>query len=296
MRYAYSLIRFVPDPARGEFVNVGAIVGSDESSEWQVRQIQNPVRARAIDAHGSLDAVWTFIDRVGAELDRFEASLHQSLFGPETELSEEWLWQLHADHQNIVQVSTPTPMVAESADDALERIFDLLVLDPAVHKHSFVKKHSALAALRRAYQDSAILRRRELSERVVLRTSHHTERFDFAVANGRLVQLAQTWSFQIPNQEALAEQVKAWGWTLRDARDAGGRVSTVDGQEFDFEAGVDIKVVYVPASVNHPAPAFVDAQHVFGELDITAVPYIQASDVAKRARELLGPPTAPALA
>lgn len=296
MRYTYSLIRFVPDPARGEFVNVGAIVGSDESSEWQVRQIQNPVRARAIDAHGSLDAVWTFIDRVGTEVDSFEASLHQSLFGPKVELSEGWLWRLHADHQNIVQVSAPTPMVAESADDALERVFDLMVLDPAVHKHSFVKKHRALAAMRRAYQESAIMRQRELSERVILRTSHHAERFDFAVSNGGLVQLAQTWSFQIPNQETLAEQVKAWGWTLRDARDAGGQVSTADGQEFDFEADVDVKVVYVPASADHPAPAFVDAQHVFGELGITAVPHLQASDVARRARELLGPPAEPALA
>ena len=27
----------VPDPVRAEFVNVGLIVGSDESSEWQLR-------------------------------------------------------------------------------------------------------------------------------------------------------------------------------------------------------------------------------------------------------------------
>ena len=34
MRFVYSLVRFVPDPARGEFVNVGAIAGSEESSDW----------------------------------------------------------------------------------------------------------------------------------------------------------------------------------------------------------------------------------------------------------------------
>ncbi len=144
MRYFYSLIRFVPDPARGEFVNVGAIVGSDESSEWQVRQVQNPVRARAIDAHGSLDAVWKFIDRVGIEVDRFEASLHHSLFDPEVELTQDWLWRLHAIHQNIVQVSAPTPMVAESADDALERVLDLMVLDPAVPQAPLHKEAQSL--------------------------------------------------------------------------------------------------------------------------------------------------------
>jgi hypothetical protein len=49
VRHIYSVVRFVPDPARGEFVNVGAIVGSEESSEWGLRQIENPVRARAVD-------------------------------------------------------------------------------------------------------------------------------------------------------------------------------------------------------------------------------------------------------
>jgi len=133
VRYIYSLIRFVPDPARGEFVNVGAIVGSEESSEWQVRQIENPKRARAIDENASLDAVWSFIDRVGVDIDNFEAAA-QSLFGPDVELTEDWLWRLHADHQNIVQLSAPVPMVAESADEALESVFDLMVLDPAVRE------------------------------------------------------------------------------------------------------------------------------------------------------------------
>ena len=49
MRYVYSLVRFVPDPARSEFVNLGAIVGSEEYSEWESRQVENPKRARDID-------------------------------------------------------------------------------------------------------------------------------------------------------------------------------------------------------------------------------------------------------
>ena len=131
MRYIYSLIRFVPNPARGEFVNVGAIVGSEESSEWQVRRIENPKRARAMDENASLGTVWSFIDRVGVDIDSFEAAT-QLLSVSDVELTEDWLWNLHADHQNVVQLSAPVPMVAESADDALEIVFDLMVLDPAV--------------------------------------------------------------------------------------------------------------------------------------------------------------------
>lgn len=287
MRYVYSLIRFVPDPARGEFVNVGAIVGCEVSSEWQVRQIQNPMRARAIDEHGSLEAVWSFIDRVGVHIDDFEAAT-QSLFEPGVELTEEWLWQLHADHQNIVQLSAPTPMVAESADGALEQIFDLMVLDPATRKRSFTNKHTALAALRSAYSGFDITRGKELRERVTLETPHHATKFDFAVANGRIVQLTRAWSFQVPDQAMLAEQVKAWGWTVQEAHSAGGRVQTAAG-EFDADEDIDIEVVYVPPIPPQAAPAFVDAKHVFETLGVRAVPHDQADDVARRAHKLLGP-------
>ena len=287
MRFIYSLIRFVPDPARGEFVNVGAIVGSEESSEWQVRQVENPRRARAIDENASLDAVWSFIDRVGVEVDSFEKAT-QSLFGPEVELSEDWLRRLHADHQNIVQLSPPTPMVAESAYDALESVFDLMVLDPAVRKHAFTKKNTALAALRRAYDKVEITKGRERRERVTLKTAHHHALFDFAVTNGRAVQLTQAWSFQVPDQATLAEQVKAWGWTVQEALDGGGRVFT-ESEEFEVGTDVQIEAVYVPALPERPAPAFTDAKHVFETLQVIAVSHDQAEDVARHARELLGP-------
>lgn len=289
MRYVYSLIRFVPDPARGEFVNVGAIAGSEESSEWQVRQIENPVRARGVDDSRSLDAVWSFIDSIGAQMDAYEQAL-SSLFEPNAELTEAWLVKLHADHQNIVQLSPPAPMVAESAEDALDRVFELMVLDPALREYRFKKKHTALAAVRAAYRGFSIKKGTDLHERVRLLTAHHTERFDFAVTNGRALQLTQTWSFQVPDQATLAEQVKAWGWTVRDARNRGGEVRTSDGREFDVQNDVDVEVVYVPAQPGRRAPAFYDALSVFEALGIEALPIDEARIVGEKARNLLGPP------
>lgn len=286
MRFVYSLIRFVPDSARGEFVNVGAIVGSEESSEWEVRQVENPVRARALDNRNSLGAVWTFIDRLGNQIDEFEHG-SMSLFGPSVELSEEWLERVYRDHQNVVQLSTPTPMVADSADEALERVFDLLVLDPAQRKYRFRNKHAALAALRTAYSSRAIQKGRDLRERVILETAHHRERFDFAVTNGRALQLTQAWSFQVPDQDGLSEQIKAWGWTVRDARDSGGRVASPDGTTYDVGVDIDIEVVYVAPIQGQDAPALTEAQNVFAALDVTAVSLDHAGAVAERAHRLL---------
>ena len=87
-----------------------------------------------------------------------------------------------------------------------------------------------------------------------METQHnHRERVDFAVTNGRVVQLAHTWSFQVADQADLAEHVKAWGWTIRDARDYGGALLSPDTADLKVDKGVDVEVVYVgPRSVGCP--------------------------------------------
>lgn len=288
MRYVYSIIRFVPEPARGEFINVGAIVGSEESDEWQIRQISNPTRARAIDERKSLDAVWSFINRVGAEIDAFDAWAGGSLFEPEIALDEEWLRDLHSRHQSVVQLSEPAPIVSDSADEALEAIFNLVVLDPARREHAAVNKNRAVAKMRHAYRHSGISKDKDLFERIPLRTEHHRTRLDFAVVNGQAVQLTQAWSFQVSDQELLAEQVKAWGWTIQDARENGGSLTSVDNYEIEVPREVSVRAVYMPADADQPAPAFRDAVHIFDALNIHAVPLSEVTAVASDAAVLLG--------
>jgi hypothetical protein len=286
MRFVYSVVRFVPDPARGEFVNVGAIVGSEDSSEWQLRQIDNPVRARAIDDRRALDAVWSFLNRVGTAIDDYETATERLLFDG-VELSEAWLERLYVDHRNVVQLSQPTPMIAATAEEALDQVFEQLVIDPAQRKYRFQKKHAALAAVRSAYRAHGVRRGANLRERVMLETEHHQERFDFAVTNGHVLQLTQTWSFQVPDQEFLAEQVKAWGWTVRDVQQHGGTATLADGSTFEVEHDVDVEVVFVPPQPGQEAPALRDARNVFDALRVRQAPIEEATQVGQRARDLL---------
>jgi hypothetical protein len=286
MRYLYSVVRFVPDPARGEFVNVGAIAGSEDSSEWLLRQVENPVRARAVDDRKALEAVWAFLDRVGREMDEYEKA-QESLFEPPVELSEEWLRRLYAEHRNVVQLSPPTPMVASTADEALDRVFEQMVLDPALRRHPFQKKHAALAAVRAAYRKHLVRKGVNLRERVALETAHHRERFDFAVTNGRALQLTHTWSFQVPDQDQLAAQVKAWGWTVRDVQQGGGTVRLADGSQFEVHPDVDVEVVYVPPAPGQDAPAMRDALGVFEALKVAHTALEDADLVGARAHDLL---------
>jgi Protein of unknown function (DUF3037) len=43
--YQYSVVRCVPEPRTGEFINVGAIAGSAEDGNWDARLITSFRRA-----------------------------------------------------------------------------------------------------------------------------------------------------------------------------------------------------------------------------------------------------------
>ena len=286
MRFVYSLIRFVPDPAKGEFVNVGAIVGSELSSEWQIRQVSNPVRARALDDERSLDLVWAFCTRVGADIDRFEDSLYR-LFDSEVELSEDWLENLHTQHRNIVQLSPPSPMVADSADEALDRLFSQMILDPTRHRQSTVTKHVVLAAMRRAYGSCGLHKNRGFVERARLSASDHSIPVDFAVVNGQVLQLVQTWSFQSADQQSLAQQVRSWGWVVHRTRQQGAQLDASGVEGLDVDPDIAIRAVYVPPAPDGNADAYRGVLDVFKETAIEHRPIDQVKDVAEEARRLL---------
>ena len=149
MSFQFSLIRFVPDPARGEFVNIGAIAGSDDAGEWELRLVSNLSRAKALDDRGVLSRAFAY----AAALEDNIAALDRL---PETDgaepISSEFLRRRAAEMHNIVQFSPPAPVVADSAEAALDLIFDQSVLDAARKRFPFEKKHRAQGAARRAYQ------------------------------------------------------------------------------------------------------------------------------------------------
>lgn len=286
MRYCYSLIRFVPDPAKGEFVNVGVIAGSDESSEWAVRQVANPIRARHLDERRTLPAVWSFIDELGRQVDAYEAVIEGmtlETLGPRP--SEEWLSQLHTRYTNIVQLSPPLPMVADSLEDTLETLFAELIVDPE-KRPGGATKHPALAAIRQAYKHAGLLPGRVV-EGATLEAEGHRERLDFGVANGRIVQITQAWSFQVADQESLAKYVRAWGWAVKAAQDSGGALRTAEREVIEVPRDVDVEVVYIPPEGTGDGSALVDARSVFHALHAREVLVRDVDAVASRAVELL---------
>jgi hypothetical protein len=287
-RYVYSVVRFVPDPARGEFVNIAAVVGSDDTGEWDIQQVSNLRRAKAIDDHGTLPAVTSVIEEITGRIDVFlEATEVGEGVLPGSEPTEAWLATLHDSFQNIVQVTPPTPLICDSSEEAMTMVFDELLVDPERRHLPYVRRNTASKQLRVAYVATKRLRRdRDFFERVTLRSGQHVELLDFAVANGSVLQLAQAWSFQVPDQAEVARRVRAWGYTMRHLKDSGGRVQ-LEGRPLNVNRGVDLEVIYVPPSKVFGSDAFDDASAVFKEIGAQANPIDRADAVAARAVDLI---------
>jgi Protein of unknown function (DUF3037) len=284
MSYQFSLIRFVPDPARGEFVNIGAIVGDEESDDWDLRFLSNYRRAKALDARGSLPAAMAFATALDERVDT-EGQLEIAAQAP---MTVEQLQALADESQNIVQFTVPTPVVADTSEQALDLIFEQLVLDPTSHEFRFEKKHRAQSATRRAYRDHEVPED-SVEERARIESGVFDATFDFAVHNGHAVQLVQCWSFQLPNQDDLAEQVKAWSWVVHEVRNRGGALE-VNGGTLEVPDTTEIAAVYIPPlEENGGAPAFEEAQAAFEENDVQPLTPDQADQLGEAARRLLVP-------
>jgi hypothetical protein len=267
MAYSYSVLRFVPDPARGEFVNFGLLVGDDDAQDWELRILQNYRRAKAIDDRGALRVALGFVDRIETHIAALEQLPDASAVLP---MSTELVRAFAGEMENVVQMTLPTPVIASSADEAADIVAAELLLDPVAQKYRFEKKHRAVGSTRRAYREHQVPEE-AVAERAPVTAGPYDAAFDFAVFNGQAVQLVQCWSFQLPDQTQLAEQVRAWAWVVREIRERGGVVRAGD-REVEVPRGDEIEIAAVavpPAEGQENVHAYEEARAAFADTDVS---------------------------
>ena len=279
MPYRYSMLRFAPDPGRGEFVNIGAIAGDDDAGDWELRLIQNLTRAKAIDEEGHLGVALSF---AAAVEDHITALEQVADAGPEpmsTQLLRAWSEEM----QNVVRLTAPAPLMAKSAEEALDLVFSELVVDRSARRFHFEKKHRAVSTTRRAYREHGIPPN-SIAMRGIVSSGPYDRAFDFAVFQDRVVQLVQCWSFQLPNQIELAEEVKAWAWAVHELRERGGYLQLSD-HRLDIPPGeVEVASVYIPpVEGQRETRAFQEARAVFDEVNVHEFTTDQADAVGRSA-------------
>ena len=281
MRFVYSVVRYVPNPATGEFVNIGAIAGSDETGDWSLRQAGNPRRARLFGPIESLNAVDAFMNEIGSKLDTF--ALMQG-----DEISESWLGDLQRRHRNVVQLSAPAPVLAETAEEALEFVFSQVIADGAngaeVLPRGYATRLRLFSELRSSYR-RANIRTGLIREKSSVVTGGFQAPMDFVIGNGVAVQLAHTWSFQIQSLSEVTKDIKSWGFTLERLLRNGGHTGGEEPAE--IPAGIPVEVVFAPPITNVQEDAFEEAKQVFGDLGVATVRQEDVARVADQARQRL---------
>jgi hypothetical protein len=284
MTYFFSVVRFVPDPGRGEGINLGVVAGDDEIGDWELRVVSNLSRAKSFDTTGRLPAALAFIGQLESQVDAWEQLVPES--GEPITVS--FLDRASVEMRNIVQFTPPAPVIASTATEAIDLLFTEFVLDPASRTFRFEKKHRAVKSTQLSYRAHNVPDE-SVARKASVRSGPFEQVFDFAVHNGHVVQLVQCWSFQLPNQAALAEEVKAWAWVASELRRYGGEMDT-DQAGFSIPSGENLEIacVFVSPEGSQPSSAFEEARAAFDETQTLAVEAEKADIVGERAALLLG--------
>jgi len=217
---------------------------------------------------------------IGSRLDRF--ALMQG-----AEVSEAWLTDLHRRHRNVVQLSAPAPVIAESAEEALGFVFSQAITDDAGSggiSRPYATRLRLFSELKSSYRRASI-GPMFIREKASVLADGLLAPMDFVVGNGVAVQLAHTWSFQIQALGEVARDVKSWGFTLERLLRHGG--STVGERAVEIRPGTSVDVVYAPPLTEPQGKAFEEAKLVFDDLGVTAVPQAEIARVADQARQEL---------
>lgn len=287
--YVYSLVRCVPDPRTGEFVNVGAIVGDPESGDWSMRQVSNESRVRKLSGPTQIDAVHRFLTEVGIKLDDARSRMEDE--GTNGVLDERWLESLHYDHRNVVQLSAPTPMAAESAEHALDILFAGQVIDPQMQaRESVVTKWTIISDLRKAYNRAAIGGQFIHQQKAELYVGQHLRTpLDFAIIADQTVQIAQGWSFRRADIDDVSTQVKAWAFPIGRLRaEDDGRVISAGETVSRISRNVDVQVIVAEPRTGEQIRAYEEARQVFSQVGAHVRTLREADEVGRTAAALVG--------
>ena len=131
--YMSVLVRYVPDVFVGEFVNVGVIVGSEDTGEWGMRKIANTHRAVAFGDQGTFDCVMEQMDVIQAAFDIYNETGDPPPY-PHSSIrycTKAWLDDLHENYyRGVNQFSEPAPALAETLHAAVDLCYAQVVDKP----------------------------------------------------------------------------------------------------------------------------------------------------------------------
>ncbi|MBS1905484.1 MAG: DUF3037 domain-containing protein [Actinobacteria bacterium] len=284
--YLYWLVRYVPDVARGERVNVAVVVGCD-GGDWAIRVAPDLRRASRLGGDASALQPW---------LTRLERTIHDYEHPPldlfagtdDVSVNRAWLELLSHRFNNVLQISAATPVEALSAQDGADFLFPLLVATPAPVRRSRTRAR-LVHDLGQLYERTASLEvGTSLLRRPEALTGRQRGRFDFAVVDDDVDQLSQAFAFDVRNLDTLEQELQSWNFVVSRVRESGASI-THGSIQHRAAAGVPVAVAFQEPSARDDRrwDIFEAAREAWAALDVTAVPSTELDAIAREARELV---------
>ena len=284
MRYDYWVIRYVPDPVRGEFVNIGVIAG--QGDQWAYRRVNNLRRASRLG--GSASYTDSFLRRIEAVIEsRLDAV--EVLFPDESvpSFGRGDIEDLRVRMNNLVQLSEARPVLARSAEEAADLAFELMIVDSEADVN-----HRTRTRVVHRLKDAFALRPelvRHVARRQVAAVGSQETGIDFAVRDGIVHQMSQVWAFDVKDTRTLQTQIQAWNYLLGLLRQDGGRLTPRNriGDGVEIPSGVEINAVFAAPVTAAGEEQFEIAQDGWQRLGVEVVPATESDSVVAEAERLL---------
>lgn len=120
----YSVARFVPSVARGEFVNVGVVVAG---KRLVYRAVKNTARAERLAAEQPDPVSPATVRHLISSLPM---AVGEDAFACDSKVApEDALYECHRNRHGIIQFSQPLPALAASENEALDLLWKVFVLE-----------------------------------------------------------------------------------------------------------------------------------------------------------------------
>lgn len=286
--YLYWLVRYVPDVARGERVNVAIIAGLD-GGDWAIRTA--PDLRRASRLGGDAGALRPWLESLDQTI-RDYTKPPLSLFAPDESpnVTRSWLDSLSHRFNNVLQISPPAPVEAESAREAVDFLYPVLVATPRAPTRS-VTRRRMVDNLSELYVRTGSLEMGEsLLRRPHVQVGRQRGRFEFAVIDEHVDQLSHAFAFDVRDIDALEQELQSWHFVVSRLRSSGARLSSGTQLTLNASANVPIAVAFqdpAAGAQQRMVDVFEAAREAWTSLGVEAVPSQELDRIAIEARDLL---------
>jgi len=220
--FRYSIVRYVPDPVRGEQINIGVVVAAEDPPTFRARFLPQSAtgRLKRISARSDFRFIRDLAQQMAEAADD-----HLPLDQPgRARWSAAALERAAIEWANTIQFSEVRAALHEQPDALLDTLYTRYVADPRptvkrardrrwVRRRVRTSLRQALASARPAADPDELIRRDPEVE-----GEFEAHRFDFGLANGDLRRLVQTLSFESSDRSAVKTEADAVAWAIDDVR------------------------------------------------------------------------------